>query len=148
MSKSASLPDPEPGLVLNYSYLWKRQAERGAEEGAKDRPAVIVLAQSQQDGGRLMTVVPVTSSRPGTGRAAIEIPDKVAKHLGLTAERSWVVVDEVNRFVWPGPDLRPLPGTPSRFAYGVVPPKLFARIKAELLAAYNARRLRAVTRTP
>jgi hypothetical protein len=36
------LPDPKPGLVIHYSYLWAHEHARGHEEGVKDRPAVIV----------------------------------------------------------------------------------------------------------
>jgi hypothetical protein len=46
--------------------------------------------------------------------------------MGLDAGRSWVVVSEVNRFVWPGVDLRPVPGKGS-YDYGVVLPPGRAR---------------------
>ena len=36
----------------------------------------------------------------------LELPQAVKKHLGLDAERSWVVLSESNLFDWPGPDLR------------------------------------------
>ena len=38
------IPNPEPGLVISYAYLWHREHEAGREEGRKDRPSVIVLA--------------------------------------------------------------------------------------------------------
>jgi hypothetical protein len=41
---------------------------------------------------------------------AIEIPILTKQRLGLYAERSWIVISEVSEFVWPGPDLRPVPG--------------------------------------
>jgi hypothetical protein len=31
-----SLPDPHPGLVIRYAYLWKREYDEGREEGSKD----------------------------------------------------------------------------------------------------------------
>ena len=40
-----SLPDPKPGLVIRYSFLWSHERDRGAIEGSKDRPCAIVLAQ-------------------------------------------------------------------------------------------------------
>lgn len=38
------LPEPKPGRVIGYAYLWRDQAAKGREEGIKDRPCVIVLA--------------------------------------------------------------------------------------------------------
>jgi hypothetical protein len=34
-----TLPKPEPGLVIRYSYLWHDEHRQGREEGVKDRPA-------------------------------------------------------------------------------------------------------------
>ena len=79
---------------------------------------------------------------------AIEIPPVVKKRLGLDSERSWIVVDEANRFVWPGPDLRRVPGgDAATVAYGVMPPRLFEAVKARFLAAARLRRARVVART-
>ena len=36
-------PEPEPGLVIRYSYLWDREARAGREEGVKDRPCAVVM---------------------------------------------------------------------------------------------------------
>lgn len=30
-----TLPDPEPGLVISYAYLWHHEHARGREEGLK-----------------------------------------------------------------------------------------------------------------
>ncbi len=38
------IPAPEPGLVLNYAYLWHDEHRAGHEEGRKDPPSVIVLS--------------------------------------------------------------------------------------------------------
>ena len=53
------LPDPHPGLVLSYSYLWRREARLGPVEGVNDRPAVVVLAVRMVDGARIVTVAPI-----------------------------------------------------------------------------------------
>jgi hypothetical protein len=43
--------------------------------------------------------------------------------------------------LWPGPDLRPPPGTqPSRFDYGVLPPRFFAYIRDKILQAHLHRK--------
>jgi hypothetical protein len=63
----------------------------------------------------------------------IEIPPKVRQAIGLDDEPCWVIVSEHNVDEWPNAGLRPLPGRPGIFAYGFVPPRLFARIKAGFL---------------
>jgi len=123
-----ALPEPECGLVLSYSYLWRREREAGRTEGAKDRPCVIVLATRNNGNSTTVTVAPITHSPPSDLTVAWEIPPRVKRHLGLDGERSWIVLDEFNEFVWPGFDLRPVPGTTARFDYGLLPPALFARI--------------------
>jgi hypothetical protein len=58
------------------------------------------------------------------------------------------VVSEVNRFVWPGPDLRPVTrGDPERFDYGFLPPSLFRQIRDRFMAAAAAQRLKVVPRS-
>ena len=101
-----TLPKPEAGLVVRYSYLWLREHREGREEGVKDRPCAIILAALDQDGKNQVLVVPVTHSSPAETTDGLELPAAVKRHLGLDAERSWVVLSESNLFDWPGPDLR------------------------------------------
>lgn len=123
-----ALPDPEPGLVISYAYLWHREHVSGQEEGRKNRPSVIVLSTIRaEDGATIVTVLPITHSPPTQADHGVEIPAPVKSHLGLDGEPSWVVVTEGNRFEWPGYDLRPIQGT-TRHAYGFLPPRFFARI--------------------
>jgi hypothetical protein len=42
-------PEPYAGLVIRYSYLWKREHKAGFEEGTKDRPCAVVMAIMDQD---------------------------------------------------------------------------------------------------
>lgn len=77
---------------------------------------------------RLDGVVPITHSAPRDLNVAIEIPLAVKTHLGLDSERSWVILDELNEFAWPGFDLRPIKGDDGRIDYGFLPPKLFQRL--------------------
>ncbi len=128
-----ALPDPQLGLVISYSYLWHHEHNAGRDEGAKSRPCVIVLAiKTPADGTLVVRVAPVTHSPPGVAAAALEIPGAVKRHLGLDDERSWIILDEVNEFAWPGFDLRPIPPSRDRFAYGFLPPRLFDRVMATL----------------
>jgi len=143
-----SLPIPEPGLVVRYGYLWRSEHKRGQEEGLKDRPCVIVLTVRQETGRSVVLVAPITHAPPKTSDEAVEIPLQTKQRLGLDDARSWVVVNEVNRFFWPGTDLCPVSrDTPARFDYGFLPPFLFREIKQRLAAAARARRLVIVRRT-
>jgi hypothetical protein len=112
-------PSPIPGLVIRYSYLWASEHARGQEEGVKDRPCVVVLVSTEEAGDRIVTVLPVTHTPPANPRLAVEIPAATKLRLRLDEDRSWVLLTEANRFVWPGPDLRPLhPGDAASVAYG------------------------------
>jgi hypothetical protein len=143
-----SLPKPEAGLVIRYSYLWLREHREGREEGAKDRPCAIVLALRDHDGETQVLVVPVTHSPPESSAAALELPPAVKRHLGLDAERSWVVLSESNLFDWPGPDLRRVGDRDdSSVAYGFLPPRLFAELQRRFLALEAAARSKRVQRT-
>ena len=125
-----SLPSPELGLVLNYTFLWSEEFKAGDHDGYKDRPSTIVLAEETLDNGAIeVTVLPITHSRPRDPRFAIEIPDVVKRHLGLDSLPSWIVVSECNEFHWPGYDLRKVPKT-GEFHFGYLPPRFFALVLA------------------
>lgn len=143
-----ALPDPHPGLVICYSYLWATEHGSGQEEGLKDRPCVIVVARQVVAEKMLVTVVPITHAPPVEPQEAVEIPPPIKARLGLDDLASWVILSEVNDFVWPGPDLRHVAGSlPPRFHYGVLPPGFFRAIRDRLLALNAARRVKAVART-
>lgn len=128
------LPQPVPGLVIRYSYLWRREAEAGMDEGRKARPAVVVLAVTRTDGRTLVTVAPVTHSPPVSSDRGVALPPRVKEHLGLDDAASWVITDDLNVFEWPGFDLVPLPGHPGDYAYGLLPARLFVRIRDAIAA--------------
>lgn len=91
---------------------------------------------------------PITHSPPSNPSLAVEIPAAVKRRLRMDDDRSWVVLTEANRCVWPGPDLRPLtPGDPESVAYGPLPYALFEQIRLKFIAALKARTARAVPRT-
>lgn len=140
------VPTPEPGLVISYAYLWRHEYEAGLEEGRKDRPCVIVLCVEHHDETTHVTVAPITHNPPADAATGIEIPSRVKHHLGLDSEKSWVIVSEVNQFVWPGFDLRPVPGSTDRFDYGFLPPLLFEKIKSGMLDLVVKRRTRITMR--
>lgn len=104
-----SWPKPTPGLVIRYAYLWADEAARRQDEGLKDRPAAIVVTSVDQDGQTIVWVAPITH-HPRKDTKVVRLPVATAKRLGLDGEPQWIVIDELNRFVWPGPDLRPQQG--------------------------------------
>ena len=63
---------------------------------------------------------------------AIEIPAKVKQAIDIDDEPSWIIVSEHNVDEWPNAGLSPVPGKRGEFAYGFIPPGLFAKIKAGL----------------
>lgn len=143
-----ALPDPHPGLVVRYAYLWAREHATGQEDGVKDRPCAIVIARQVMEGRSLVTVVPVTHTPPSVAEEALEIPPQIKRLLGLDDLPSWIVLTEVNDFLWPGPDLAQIPHSdPVRFAYGVLPPGFFQKLRDQLLALVKARRVAQVPRT-
>jgi hypothetical protein len=129
-----SFPEPYAGLVIRYSYLWKQEFDAGREEGVKDRPCAIVMALVDEDGDKEVLVLPITHSPPANPADAIEIPTLTKSRLALDGERSWIMITEANEFVWPGPDLRPVPGRDtSTIAYGPLPPRFFAHVRDKFL---------------
>ena len=143
-----SWPEPAPGLVIRYSYLWQREHDAGREECVKDRPCAIIVAIDVGQDDRQVYVLPITHTPPADPNDAVELPQATKLRLGLDSDRSWVVVSEGNSFLWPGPDLRPLPGQgPETAAYGMLPPSFFQRIKVRFLERVRARRAGLVTRS-
>lgn len=140
------LPDPVPGLVVSYAYLWRDQQDQGHEEGVKDRPCVVVLAVNQEDGERVVTVAPITHAPPRYPKDAVELPTATKRRLGLDDARSWIVATEMNRFLWPGPDLRPIPRRPGVFAYGSLPRQLMLQLRDRVAELHRDRQFRTVLR--
>jgi hypothetical protein len=143
-----SLPVPKPGLVIRYAYLWESEARQGREEGTKDRFCAIVLVVLREGDHPIVRVLPVTHTPPVNSADALEIPFATKERLGLDSERSWVVLNEANDFIWPGPDLRPVPGRdPSTVAYGFLPPGFMRVLRERLERRRKERRMSAVSRT-
>jgi hypothetical protein len=128
-----ALPDPRPGLVIRYAYLWRDQFRFGQEEGLKDRPCVIILAVDNLPGGPVVTVAPITHSPPKRPDEGVEIPSTAKQRLGLDGARSWIVSTEVNRFIWPGPDLRPISRGARVYAFGFVPAGLLQALREQIV---------------
>jgi len=142
------LPQPVPGLVIRYAYLWQAEHQCGQEEGVKDRPCAVILVTTGDEGDQVVTVLPVTHTPPSDPALAVEIPHATKRRLGLDDERSWIILTEANRFVWPGPDLRVTqPGDMASVAHGLLPRALFKEVTAKFVEIVRAGRAKVVPRT-
>jgi hypothetical protein len=140
------IPNPEPGLVISYAYLWHHEHRAGREEGQKHRPSVIVLAiEREADGATLVTVLPITHTAPSDPATAVEIPMQIKRHLRLDDDPSWIIVAEGNEFLWPGHDLRKLPHS-DRFDYGFLPPRFFNQVLDAFTDWFRTRQRRVASR--
>lgn len=126
-----ALPEPKPGLVIRYDYLWRRESLAGRDHG-KDRPACLVAASDPGATPRFVVILPITHP-PRADTIGVEIPPRVRESLGLDDVPSWVIVSEHIVDEWPNGGLSAVPGRPGVFSYGFVPPRLFATIRARFL---------------
>jgi hypothetical protein len=140
------IPAPAPGLVIRYSFLWSHERDAGRDEGSKDRPCAIVVATRLIDGDVRVLVAPITHAPSTEAADSIEMLAAVRRALGLDAQRQFVRLDELNRFVWPGFDLRPIPGRDDDIAYGMLPRQLFERLRLGILERQRAKRLTIIPR--
>ena len=107
--------------------MWADEEADGQEEGLKDRPVVVVLARIVTGDRTELLVAPVTHSQPPPGQG-VALPSPIKRHLGLDSDPSWIIVTELNRFTWPGPDIRPAAGKVTPL-YGALPAKLFEQVR-------------------
>jgi len=97
---------PEVGLLIRHMYLWRDEARKGREEGRKARPCLIVHVRENEYQESEVYIVPVTHTQPRNSAEAIEIPQATKQRLKLDSDQSWLILSEVNRFIWVGPDVR------------------------------------------
>ncbi len=133
-------PTPVEGLVIRYDFLWQNEYQRGRIEGQKERPCAIVIAAPEQNGVvERVIVAPITHAKPLDGVQAIEIPQKVKRHLGLDAERSWIIIDDLNRVRWDDPGIVPV--SRSKWEYGALPHALVCQVQDQVRSQAKARKV-------
>ena len=114
--------NPRIGQVIRYSFLWSNGHE-------KERPAVIVVATKKDIHGKYrVAVMPITHTPHQDQSTSVEIPPRLKNYLKLDYEKSWVVVDEINEFEWPGFDIRQIHSAEGVWEYGQLPPKFYEMI--------------------
>lgn len=102
----------------------------------------------RHQGDDIVYVLPITSRPPTQPEDGIEMPRETRERLGLQDAPCWIVLIEVNRFIWPGPDLRPIADpVGAAWSYGLLPAKLFSKARDAMIRRVRGRRLRAVDRT-
>lgn len=101
-----SFPEPKPGLVVRYDYLWTHEATRGQDQG-KDRPACLVAASDSMLRPRYVVFLPITHTPPSGDTVGIEIPAKVkAEFITLARQKKSAAV---RRRPWKSEDECPVP---------------------------------------
>jgi hypothetical protein len=140
-----ALPEPRPGLVIRYDYLWTHEATIGRDQG-KERPSCLIAASNPLASPCFIVILPITHTPPNGDTVGVEIPAKVRQAIGLDETPSWVIVSEHNVDEWPNGGLAPVPGRPGVFSYGFIPPGLFAQVKAKFLELSQQKRSPGVRR--
>jgi hypothetical protein len=122
------LPQPELGLVVHYGFVWSSADRRPPPDAGKDRPCLIVdLFEIEEPPGRKtlrVTYLPISHTEPRDGESAKLISPRVANHLKLSVEKSYLYTSYACEDDWPF-DLSQVPGQKGRFDYGLIPPALF-----------------------
>ncbi|MBB3647485.1 hypothetical protein FHX14_003700 [Rhizobium sp. BK619] len=106
---------------------------------------MLAIVAALDDEMPTVRVLPVTHSPPSDPSDAVEIPTATKRRLGLDDERSWIVLTESNRFVWPGPDVRPIDNESGYF--GPLPPALFDEVKRRFVELARGQRHRGTLRS-
>ncbi len=137
-------PDPVQGLVIRYDYLWRDEADRGRQEGSKERPCAIVVARTGEGDDARVWLAPITHTQPMNTKGAVEIPSKVKQHLGLDDDRSWIIAGELNSVAWSDPGIVPV--SRDRWDYGMLPQKLTRAMLDKTLERQQDRSLKITDR--
>ena len=139
---------PRPGDVIRYAYLWTNERDANREEASKDRPSAVVLTVRDDAGDPSIFVVPIIPRRPERAKDGEELAAATRKRLNLQDAPCWVLVSDVNRFIWPGPDLRPVERPAGAFyRHGALPADQFRRIRDAVLQRARTHRLGVVPRS-
>ncbi|WP_341487165.1 hypothetical protein [Pararhizobium sp. A13] len=129
----------EPGQVLRFFYLWKRQARAGEESGRKARPVCVVVRTAAIPG--VVFLFPITSQLPDTDRFSLAISQMECRRAGLDFP-CWIVLDEYNRV-----ELDKAFDFESATPLGSFSPAFLKKIALTVKNAAAARRLTGVTRS-
>jgi hypothetical protein len=143
-------PKAVAGLVISYRYLWAAEAAAGREEGVKPRPCLIVSV-AETPAGLRVTLAPISSQTPNPNQPTVRLPEETKRRFRLEDKPSFIYLSEVNRFIWPGPDLDRIPALDGSYHYGHAPHGVTKIVQQRFVAlireADRNRRPRLVERT-
>ena len=130
-------------MVVQYGFVWRGVDRRPPPDTGKSRPCLIVdLLEIEDTPGRKtirVTYLPISHTAPREGESAKLISPRVARHLGLTAEKSYLYTTYACEDDWPF-DLSQAPGREGSFDYGLIPPRLFQSVTEEFRGHLARRR--------
>ncbi len=116
------LPVPKLGLVVCYGFVWAGSARRTPPDAGKDRPCMIVDLERYDEPAPVgrsvvrVTYLSISHVAPRGVERAVSLPPRVALHLGLTSERSYLYTSYAVEDDWPF-DVTHVPGSADRFDY-------------------------------
>jgi hypothetical protein len=85
---------------------------------------------------------------PAEPANAVRFPAEEKRRLGLDDIPAWIITTEGNAFIWPGPDIRPIPDRAAgTMTYGEVSRSLLQQVARSYLANRERQRSRLVART-
>ena len=125
--------------MVQYGFVWAGLGRRPPPDAGKDRPCLIVDLEHAEEPvsprrtALRATYLPISHVAPRGAERAIPIPARVARHLGLTSDTSYLYTSYAVEDDWPF-DLAHLPGSDDRFDYGFMPPRLFEAAAAGFAA--------------
>ncbi len=132
-------PTFEVGEVVSFEYVWKREYAAGQRHGLKARPCAIIVAVAEASGDTRLYLAPITHAEPADKKAGMLIPRTIKRALNLDDDRSWIIVNELNKTLLPSPELRKTPA--GEWSYGILPEKFFSAVYDAIMAHENNRSL-------
>ena len=107
-----------------------------------------MLAVQPDDGDTIVYVVPITSRPPARKTDVIELPPATCRRLNLPDKRCWIVLTGIESIYLARPrsEARPAPSD-AFYRYGLLPAKLFIKLRDEIVTRARRRKLTTVRRT-
>lgn len=147
------IPPTAPiGSLIAYEFLWSSQSNT-REDGAKVYPTAVIIVRTDIGPRPLVYALGISHKPPLPDERAMEVPPKLARHLGLDDRQMWIYTNQLNVFTWPGPDLRPAEWLTSRVdarggcVIGALPTDWFEKVKLHLKESFMLKKVRPVKRS-
>lgn len=124
-----SVPNPVPGLVIGYEFLFRTDKEKGRENAAKPHPCAIIIVNKEIDERTRVTVLAISHLPPRKSDEKFYLPlsPQECADAGLDAMPQWINIQDANSFDWPGFDLAKTAPDGS-YTYGKLRKATFKRV--------------------